>query len=83
MKRIVLLTLALLAVIVVAACAPAPTPVPTAVPPTTAPTAAPTQPAAKVELRMMWYNDGSEGDVMRALLVDIAVTRQCVAVRAL
>ena len=82
MKRIVLLTLALLAVIVVAACAPAPTPVPTAAPPTAAPkpteapkptdapkpTAAPTQPAAKVELRMMWYNDGSEGDVMRALL---------------
>lgn len=86
MKKLTLIiALTMLAVIVVAACAPAPTPAPTAapptaapkpteapkpttVPPTTAPTAAPTQPAAKVELRMMWYNDGSEGDVMRAIL---------------
>jgi len=61
-----------------------PAPAPTAVPPTTAPvatqapkpteapkpTVAPTQApaAAAVELRMMWYNDGKEGDVMRALL---------------
>ncbi len=44
--------------------------------PTTAPaqpTAAPAQPttapaANAVELRMMWYNDGNEGDVMRAIL---------------
>jgi alpha-1,4-digalacturonate transport system substrate-binding protein len=61
-----------------ASCAPAATP--TAAPaPTQAPAAtlapaptkppAPTQPpAAAVELRMMWYNDGNEGDVMRALL---------------
>ena len=62
--------------------APKPTeaPKPTAVPPTaapkpteapkptTAPTVAPTQPAAKVELRITWYDDGKEGEVMRALL---------------
>ncbi len=55
--------------------APKPTeaPKPTAVPPTAAPkpTEAPkptTAPAAAVELRMMWYNDGNEGEVMRALL---------------
>jgi alpha-1,4-digalacturonate transport system substrate-binding protein len=56
----------------------------TAVPPTTAPTAVPaatakapepTKPAPtaapaaqKVELRIVWYNDGNEGEVMRALL---------------
>jgi alpha-1,4-digalacturonate transport system substrate-binding protein len=62
--------------------APKPTeaPKPTAVPPTaapkpteapkptTAPTVAPTQPAAKVELRITWYDDGKEGEVMRSLL---------------
>ncbi len=46
---------------------------PTAAPqPTTAPAAtqAPTQApaAASVELHMLWYNDGNEGDVMRDLL---------------
>jgi alpha-1,4-digalacturonate transport system substrate-binding protein len=91
MKRIVLLTMVLVALFALFACAPAPTPAPTAAPPTAAPaqpTAVPVQPTAvpptkvpaptptpvpptaapKVELRMMWYNDGNEGDVMRAIL---------------
>lgn len=56
--------------------APKPTVAPTTVP-TVAPTAAPkpttaasvsSAPAQKVELRITWYNDGNEGDVMRTLL---------------
>ena len=52
--------------------APPPTTAP--VQPTAAPTTAPMPTTAvapsgnKVELRMMWYNDGNEGDVMRAIL---------------
>ena len=80
-KRI--LVLCVLVAMFIASCAPAATPVPTAAPkatdvpptqpppPTTAPkpTAVPTQPPAQtVTLRMAWYNDGNEGDVMRALL---------------
>jgi alpha-1,4-digalacturonate transport system substrate-binding protein len=53
-----------------APAAPAATTAPTTAAP--APTAAPaatTAPAAqKVELRIIWYNDGNEGDVMRAIL---------------
>ncbi len=53
----------------VATTAPAATSAPAA---TTAPTAAAkptTAPSANaVEIRMMWYNDGSEGDVMRSIL---------------
>ncbi len=54
--------------------APKPTTAPaTAVPATKAPEptkpAATTAPAAqKIELRIIWYNDGNEGDVMRAIL---------------
>jgi len=54
--------------LILSACGttPAPTQVPTAVAPKpTATTAAPVQ---AVELRMMWYDDGNEGEVMRDLL---------------
>ena len=84
MKKIVMiLMLTLIVLAAMAACAPAPTPAPTAAPPTAAPaapvattvppTVAPAAPttapaAAKVELRITWYNDGNEGDVMRAIL---------------
>ncbi len=43
-----------------------PTEAPTTAPATEAPTQAP--PADVVQLRMMWYSDGVEGDVMRELL---------------
>lgn len=62
-KLVVIVALVVLAVTMLAACAPAPTP--TSVPPTATPK--PTA-AQKVELRITWYNDGNEGDVMRALL---------------
>ena len=84
MKTHKVLVLFVLVAMLVASCAPAATPVPTAVPtkpaatvaPTTAPkptdapkpTVAPTQPPAPVTIRIAWYNDGNEGDVMRALL---------------
>ena len=56
-KLITIVVLVVLSVLVLSACAPAPTPTP--VPPT---------PSPKVELRITWYNDGNEGDVMRAIL---------------
>ena len=85
MKKLTLLiALTMLAVLVVAACGPAPTPTPVPLPtkaPTVAPTVPPTKapeptkppeptktPAPPVELRMIWYNDGNEGEVMRSLL---------------
>ncbi|MBM3134227.1 MAG: extracellular solute-binding protein [Chloroflexi bacterium] len=79
-----IIALTMLAGLVLAACGPAPTPTPVPLPtkaPTVAPTVPPTKapeptkppeptktPAPPVELRMMWYNDGNEGEVMRSLL---------------
>jgi alpha-1,4-digalacturonate transport system substrate-binding protein len=83
-KQILIVVLIALAVLLLAACAaptPEPTKAPpppassssaaSSVAPTKAPepTQAPASSAAqKVELRITWYNDGNEGDVMRTLL---------------
>ena len=70
MKAKSFVILVVLLALLVTSCAPAATPTP-APKPTDAPksTVAPTQPAAQsVTLRMAWYNDGNEGEVMRALL---------------
>jgi alpha-1,4-digalacturonate transport system substrate-binding protein len=70
MKAKSFVILFVLLALLVTSCAPAATPTP-APKPTDAPkpTVAPTQPAAQsVTLRMAWYNDGNEGEVMRALL---------------
>lgn len=83
-KQILIVVLIALAVLILAACAaptPEPTKAPpppassssaaSSVAPTKAPepTQAPASSAApKVELRITWYNDGNEGDVMRGLL---------------
>lgn len=82
MKLRSMLGLLVVLVMVLTACGPTPTEAPTQAPteaPTQAPTEAPTQapteaptaqptPVEEVELRMMWYNDGNEGEVMRDLL---------------
>lgn len=72
------MTLLCALILILTACAPkatpAPTQAPTQAPVTVAPTAAATEaptpapPVEVVELRMMWYNDGVEGEVMRELL---------------
>jgi alpha-1,4-digalacturonate transport system substrate-binding protein len=67
MKRGSIFALLAVVTLLIAACGGAATPAPAQ------PTQPPAQPtkapaAAAVELRMMWYNDGSEGDVMRAIL---------------
>ncbi len=83
-KQVLIVVLMALAVLLLAACAaptPEPTKAPpppassssasSSVAPTKAPepTQAPASSAAqKIELRITWYNDGNEGDVMRALL---------------
>ncbi len=83
-KQVLIVVLIALAVLLLAACAaptPEPTKAPpppassssasSSVAPTKAPepTQAPASSAAqKIELRITWYNDGNEGDVMRALL---------------
>jgi alpha-1,4-digalacturonate transport system substrate-binding protein len=72
-KPIVVLVVALVLVALAAcgpAATPAPAPVPTAAPQATEAAQPTTAPAAgeAVELRMMWYNDGNEGDVMRSIL---------------
>lgn len=70
MKAYKFLVSILLVILLVTACAPAATP-------TAAPTAAPkatdvpqptAPPAASATIRITWYNDGNEGEVMRALL---------------
>lgn len=81
MKARVLFGLLLIVTLVLTACGTTPTVAPTTPPPATtekpteppattvAPTEKPTEPPKEpVELRMMWYDDGKEGEVMRDLL---------------
>jgi alpha-1,4-digalacturonate transport system substrate-binding protein len=68
MKGMRSLILLVLVAMILAACAPAATVAPTAAPKATDAPKPTTPPAASVTLRITWYNDGNEGEVMRALL---------------
>ena len=65
MKRLILF--AMLALVLVAACAPAPTPAPTAAPPTAAPKPT-TAPVTVDTLRFVWFTDGPDKPAIEGLV---------------